>query len=373
MSRPRVSELELLIRLSNPFIDDSEQFSEVRAELVDWDELVSLAVRNKVICNLHANLGISRVKKLIPERVAHEIEVFGARKHRQTDALLNEIPQINRILQKRMIDFIVIKTIKPFPSECSDIDILLPSLQHLILAAKAFEENGYHPDEEYPEPDKIKLHKTFTPTKGPSYKCVVDLHGKITQDSLDLISQRNVWIRKRYNTEFGVNVPSSEDDFLTIAIESFFGDNTIYLRNLFHLVSLARRGIDWNYIVQSAARYGWVSSILTVISGINSAEGFSKSDCSMFTEAKLRALKNCSTRLTAKLLSQNEIEYPMPTYYSIRTNLFSMLLKVFSDAYHNELAPLPYIRHLRRIMGIYLSKEPRLACTVQGYGSRKSC
>jgi hypothetical protein len=361
-----ISGFILLFYISNPLSDGGYQFPEVSNSSVDWTELVSLAVRNRVILNLNANLRRKNtIRNMVPEGIVKEIENIARKEQQKGNALLNEIPSIDEALGRRGIDWILIKTLKTFPTEFSDIDILLPSVQHLGRATAALEADGYRIRASESEPDKVKMYKVCPREEGHAFSCAVDLHGKITQDGLDFLEEKNVWARKQENVELKANVPSDEDDFLITAIESFFGDNVLYLRDMFHLIGLGRRGIDWNYVIDCAQKFGWIFPLLTITSAIEYLSPF-REDRLIFSTAKSQTPKQPMARFAAQVLSQRQMKIRMPTFYPLKMYLLSYFSKTYSDLSRTAFDLSCHTRQLRRIMGARLRRDTRLAYAVTG-------
>lgn len=363
LRRDKLNALEftLVVYASNPFRSESDRFPECNCSALDWREVASLANGNKVALNLSTNIQRnSRIRGIFPEEIVKKIEETACERQQRSNALLAEIPAINRILQRDKIDWILIKTLKMFPTEFSDIDVLLPSSRYLSRAVRSLKKNGYQIRATASEPEKVKMHKTCVTTAGQRFSCVVDLHGKVTQDGLQFLDEKKIWMRKRTNEKLGIEVPSDEDDFLITAINSFFGDNVLYLRDAFHLIGLARRKIDWRYIVESATKFGWISALLTVLHYIELVNQMKKTQ-SPFFETKLRALKRYSSRFAMQTLSHQRLKICLPMFYPLRTNVLSSFFKVCSDLSRRDADLSCHARHVRRIVGARLFKDPRLA------------
>jgi len=203
-------------------------------------EATELAKRNKVLLAFYD--GLINAGVTIPEYTIKMVEKETLRKKVFEDALV----EIAEEAGLKGIEFMIIKSIKPFPYVGDDIDCLLPDRKSFasfidMLKSLGYRSIGGGP----PEETLVKYIKGMN--------VYMDVHRSLSASYIPYVSVMRVWRRReRCKLDgFEVFIPSVADDILIIAGHSLLKEFRMNLAEFYHVLLSSQR-VDWRQLTYLA-------------------------------------------------------------------------------------------------------------------------
>jgi hypothetical protein len=188
----------------------------------DLLELFPLSIKNKI-----SLLYLESVKKFC--RNCDELKKFYVRLKEKQKAILFQIKEIVNTLSGENINYVVFKTLKPFPYIASDIDLLFFADDGSKKALKVFAESGYKLLDSGP--------RNFT-VLNPESGVKIDLYDEITVSRIAYIDKKKMEEYVTETTIDDVQIPvlTPEVDLLSVIAHSFYKEQLYTLADFYAIV-----------------------------------------------------------------------------------------------------------------------------------------
>jgi len=210
--------------------------------LEDYEVLLKasdIAFNNKIFLPFYE--GLTKIKREAPDRIC-EITSRQLRKKKLFDEALTKIAEA---AERRDLEFMVFKTLKPFTYVGDDIDFFLPT-SNFKSFIELLKEQGYHLMG-YGPPEA-----TFVKEVSDMH-VMMDVHRAFSASYVPYLDGMRVWGR-RVEREFNgykVHVPSLKDEMLILVGHSVMKEFRINLADFYHAIFLLDE-VDWNELCSSA-------------------------------------------------------------------------------------------------------------------------
>ncbi len=242
-----------LLELANPFTETNGQA--ISYALQRWNEVLRLADTNRTLLLLFENLKQNR--DAIPGRFWDQLEKQAVLRIAVRDVMASEIAKIQSRLSESGLRCMLIKTIRAFPREIRDLDILLYDEQFEAfrnsLAPLGYRQSG-----------KLSGYKMELRTRreidgGRKVAVAIDVHSRVSYEGLLFVDEEDMW-KKHLNARVNdavVPIPSPEYQLVTTVLNSFFGDGGLRLTDVFEFGHLLQTGARVEEAREVARLYGW--------------------------------------------------------------------------------------------------------------------
>ncbi len=230
-----------------------------------WRTVLRLADTNRVLLLLYENL--KHHQKHMSSLHWAQLEQEALLRLLVWDTIVGEIIRIKSCLQEASLRWMLIKTIRSFPREIRDLDILVLDSE-FTLFKEALAPIGYI------QSDKVSGFKMELKTyrrlpNGKKVAITVDAHSRISYEGLSFVDDEEVWKQRDTANLQGspVAVPSPEHQLVTLVLNSFFGDGGIRLCDVYEFVQLTHSHGRAESVQAIAAQYGWRLALDEFVNG----------------------------------------------------------------------------------------------------------
>ena len=242
-----------LLALSSPFHQGDA--TEVQGDYSTWLEILRLADINRTFLLLHQN--VQNQAESVPPKIWDKLERQARLRLSVWNVVLGEIGRIESCLRDTGIRWMLIKTIRGFPREIRDLDLLvlddqLGPLQHALAPlgyVQSAKLSGFKMD--------LKTYKTI---EGYGRVAVtLDVHSRVSYEGITFINEEELWRHHRNASVSGtrVPVPSPEHQMMTTILNSFFGDGGLRLTDVLEYAELLSTGARFSVVSEIARNHGW--------------------------------------------------------------------------------------------------------------------
>ncbi len=250
-----------LLSLANPFRPGDA--NEVQGGISTWREVLHLADLNRTFLLLHRNL--QGQKESVPAPIWNQLERQAALRLSVWKTIIQEVGSIEYRLRHASLRWMLIKTVRQFPREIRDLDILVfdDQLDQLQDALKPL---GYNQSGKL-SGFKMELKTYRTTAEGRKVAVALDIHSKVSYEGLTFVDEEELWKRRRnaYLNGTEVPVPSHEDQLTTTILNSFFGDGGIRLTDVLEFGELLGTGAGLSQTRRVARAQGWSLALQTFV------------------------------------------------------------------------------------------------------------
>ena len=229
-----------LLQLSNPFLTSRpEKIAEVQDR---WSELLHLADSNRTILQLYTNLKKNR--NSIPGPAWDRLEKEALLRLSVWELITREIARMQSALRKAELRWMLIKTVRGFPREIRDLDILIFDNKFRTLR-DALAPLGYLQSGKL-SGFKMELKTYRGLPNGRKVAIAIDVHSRVSYEGLSFINEEEMWEQHRITALHGatVPIPSPEHQLVTTILNSFFGDGGLRLTDVFEFGELVADGAE---------------------------------------------------------------------------------------------------------------------------------
>jgi hypothetical protein len=201
---------------------------------------IELAGKNRVLLAFHE--GLSKLGLNACERLKEMVR----REARRKEIFEKALEEIAKASERNGIEFMVFKSIKPFPYVGDDIDVFTPNNEEFkmfmgLLRCLGYRSLGGGPPEE------------TVAKRVQGVSVMIDVHRAFSASYIPYVDGARVWRRrvKRRLNGFDVFAPSMEDEILILVGHSLLKEFRVNLAELFHAVMLFLKA-DWNELSKLA-------------------------------------------------------------------------------------------------------------------------
>ena len=284
-------------------------------------KLFLLSIKNKIPL-----LYLESVKKLWKNCGKLRKSYMHLRKKEQTILFLME--KIVNALSRHNVNYAVFKTLKPFPSIASDIDLLFFTYEDSKKASKVFTESGY----ELVGP-KFRNLTMFDLESGIK----IDLYNEITVSGIVYMDKRKI---KEYVTETTINkvkvpVLTPEADLLLTIGHSFYKEQLYTLADFYaiilHLTQFTPKQRNTFVKLAKAQHIEYACSLLLQLTQTIHSMVFRTKICEItqiLDSLHLNSLLNAATHRTLKLVVK---KMRLPYKYNCETIAIGLADKLLKD------------------------------------------
>jgi hypothetical protein len=203
-------------------------------------EAIAIARKNKVFLVFYT--GLTNLHLRVPNYAREMAEKEFKRKTLYEEALA----EIAEAAEHENIEFMVFKSIKPFPYVGDDIDVFIPNNEGFgafieLLRSLGYQSLGRGP----PEETMAKRIQGFS--------IMIDVHRALSASYIPYVDGARVWgrrVKRRFNG-FDIFVPSMEDEILILVGHSLLKEFRMNLAEFFNAVILLPK-VDWKKLSKVA-------------------------------------------------------------------------------------------------------------------------
>ncbi len=193
----------------------------------------------------------------------HLSAVFDSRRPFHKDFWVS-VGDLESRLQAAGLDHIFIKTVRSFPSDDSNIDVVFRSERDFQAARKIAEADGRQATYSYHEPDKI-MYRKFTNRSEvqPGWH----FHRGVTWNGVPYLPNEVLFSKSQVKQHEGflLRVPSDEIALLIYSGHALFENFVLPLGELYDVAVLSRTIKDWDAIYAYAREEGWEGGLKAYI------------------------------------------------------------------------------------------------------------
>ena len=250
----KMQALSLIADVINPQMKTS---SNMNRHLELLSIATEIAVKNKIILSFYEkylDLGIN-----IPDSMHKVAATFKKRKEGQREAI-GELLQISDALG---IEFMVVKTLKPFNYVGDDIDLLVSNNHSLKLLINALRSHGYFIRKVGTPEIIVRKYILNVPID-------LDIHHQLSAGYIPYISARDVWnkrIKKKIDG-YEVYAPAPMHEMLITVGHSLLKELRMTLADFYHLL-IVLKNLKLDDLYHEAAKHGLGNALRIFISVAN--------------------------------------------------------------------------------------------------------
>jgi hypothetical protein len=203
-------------------------------------EAIAIARKNKVFLAFYT--GLLNLHLRVPSYAKEMAEKEFKRKTLYEEALA----EIAEVAEHENIEFMVFKSIKPFPYVGDDIDVFIPNNEGFRAFIELLRSLGYQSLGEGP-PEETMAKRV------QGFSIMIDVHRALSASYIPYVDGTRVWERKvkrRFNG-FDIFVPSMEDEILILVGHSLLKEFRMNLAEFFNAVILLPK-VDWKKLSKLA-------------------------------------------------------------------------------------------------------------------------
>jgi hypothetical protein len=227
---------------------------------------------------------------------------------------LDLITYVATLLKKTRISYTLFKTLKPFPSTPSDIDVLLRSDENLHMVAETLMDHGCT------ALDKDNYGITLF---SPRHKMNIDLTTQIAVSGLVYVDKKLVFehLREVKVNEAPVKTLEAPVELLVVAAHSLFKEQTFTLSDYYTFAILMQH---WKEAVKLARVFHLERALETALKITRRMTAGSFGSASVAT-------KKLTESGTINVLKNNDEECEMPKKYDLSFLFVALLQKISED------------------------------------------
>jgi hypothetical protein len=203
-------------------------------------EAIAIAKKNKVFLAFYT--GLTNLHLRVPNYAREMAKKEFKRKTLYEEALV----EIAEAAERENIEFMVFKSIKPFPYVGDDIDVFIPNNEDFRAFIEVFRGLGYQSLGEGP-PEETMAKRV------QGFSIMIDVHRAFSASYIPYVDGARVWrrrVKRRFNG-FDIFVPSIEDEILILAGHSLLKEFKMNLAEFFNAVILLPK-VDWEKLSKLA-------------------------------------------------------------------------------------------------------------------------
>ena len=348
----------ILVHLTNPFEPQGRigenYFSAFDSKNGLIHELIALAEKNYVLSLLLSNIFSMED---VPQSIHNKLEQKYEYKTRYHKAVKCGVQEVVQTLRFKNIDHVLIKTLRPFIDDVSDIDILVPYKTSFTFLAKTFKQKGYKETGEREFTYKMKMERRIR-TERHQYRIVIDFYRALAEQGLIFTDHEAVFKRRHKYILNGleVDVPSNEDSLLMTTADAFFGKGLATLRDAYDILNLLRTNLNINYVCDTARRFGWFDGLCSVVHFLDVLKDYMTFDSSQTnTIAHILREESKKFQTISGWLYTKRVPKTFPAWYPFEWYVYTLLRKAFSDQKTASIPRLgvktPWAWNARKIIG----------------------
>jgi hypothetical protein len=192
-----------------------------------FSEAIAIAKKNKVFLAFY--IGLTNLHLRVPNYAREMAEKEFKRKTLYEEALV----EIAEAAERENIEFMVFKSIKPFPYVGDDVDVFIPNNEGFrafieLLRGLGYQSLGGGPPEE------------TVAKRVQGFSIMIDVHRAFSASYIPYVDGARVWrrrVKRRFNG-FDIFVPSMEDEILILVGHSLLKEFRMNLAEFFNVVIL---------------------------------------------------------------------------------------------------------------------------------------
>ena len=178
--------------------------------------------------------------------------------HPSWEGFRKGVAELHRMLEELGVEYVLLKTVKPYPHADSNVDVLLPRRADFLRVKEALRQKGYRPT------FTLEFDKTMLlppPSRSRSEVPAVHLYRRISWYTVPYLNAEAVLRRARVVAWEGLRIPipGPDDDFRIGALHAFFEQEALTRGDFWHLrpiqQTLGDRATDLAEVPSSAARW----------------------------------------------------------------------------------------------------------------------
>jgi hypothetical protein len=222
--------LRLIAHTIQPIEDIDERI--LRDEKL-LSEAIAIARKNKVFLAFYT--GLTNLHLRVPNHAMEMAEKEFKRKTLYEEALA----EIAEAAERENIEFMVFKSIKPFPYVGDDVDVFIPNNEGFRAFIELLRDLGYQSLGGGPPEETVAK-------RVQGFSIMIDVHRAFSASYIPYVDGARVWRRRvkcRFNG-FDIFVPSMEDEILILVGHSLFKEFRMNLAEFFNALMLFSR-VDW--------------------------------------------------------------------------------------------------------------------------------
>lgn len=150
----------------------------------------------------------------------------------------NQIAELRDLLREMGVNFVFLKTVKPYRHVDSNVDVLLPRREHFLRAKEALVQRGFRPA------FTLEFDKAMLRPPTPPWRPAAHLYRRISWYTVPYLDAEAVLRRARTVSWEGLEIPAPcpRDDFRIGALHAFFEQEALTLGDFWHLRDAWDRG-----------------------------------------------------------------------------------------------------------------------------------
>jgi len=222
------------IKIIGQIIEADDESEPLRLDECLLTELVKISIENKIFLLFYEKL--CEHGYILPNYV----QAIAEEQKRQESIYKNILKEISELASSESVDFLVIKTIRPFPYVGSDVDIILHSNEEFKCFTHILVKHGYNIIGG--GNNEVTLEKNVN-----QEIFLVDVHDNISAAGIVYIDKKVLWKNKSKINLDGSDiwVPSPEAELALMAAHTMFKELNIPLSDFFNTMYLINH-VDWD-------------------------------------------------------------------------------------------------------------------------------
>jgi hypothetical protein len=190
-------------------------------------EATNIAKKNKVLLAFYEGL----VKRGVD--IPENLRLLAIKDDLRRKLYLKALAEISEIAEREGIEFMVFKSIKPFPYVGDDLDIFTPTRDMFTKLINVLRGRGYHLMG-YGPPEATLIRRVR------GMNLYIDLHKAFSASYIPYVDGLNIWKRRIKRKFNGLNliVPSLEDEILILIGHSLLKEFRLNLAEFYHTLLL---------------------------------------------------------------------------------------------------------------------------------------
>lgn len=239
--------------------------SEIPLDKVNWDRLLKIASRNRVIYSfcreaLETNL-VPATHSALASQIVADGQVMRDNLYRTLDFIAVNLEEVKD-------KFLLVKTVEPIPHVTWDVDLLVKDRETASLIAVKLGRSG---SEVYPD-DQAGL-KWHCLTDG---LLNIEFGTYMSWGNMKYLDTNYLW-KDPATVEFEGNqfmIPRPTNSMAILMAHSIFDCQYVTFKDFYQMVRLAEMDMEWGVIAQQADRLGWTDAferMISVLGALSSA------------------------------------------------------------------------------------------------------
>lgn len=219
---------------------------------------------NRVVLSLYQNL--TPHENSLPSQFWTQLHYQAHLRLSVRTVFNEELAAITGLLEERGVRWILIKSVRSFPREIRDLDILVfdDSVPQLTEVLRQI---GYAVSEKW-SGNKMGLKAYRKSANSIRVPVSIDVHSRLGYEGLTFADEEDIWgSRGKWDCNgVAVPIPAPQHQLLAMTLNSFFGDGGLRLSDVFEAISLMKQRVDLVEVFKHASKYGWTRPVQAVLS-----------------------------------------------------------------------------------------------------------